>query len=89
MKLTNITAAILVVVGFSSQAHAVLISRPTSSNPVMDGKVSVGEWNTAGREADSGTLAGSVYAMWQDGLDTTVLWVEVLMREGFHSSCTT
>ncbi|NTV67892.1 MAG: PEP-CTERM sorting domain-containing protein [Chlorobaculum sp.] len=67
-KLLRIVASIFVATGFSSNAHA-LVSTLTTQNPVMDGVVSVGEWNGAGYEADGGGLAGAVYAEWKNGLD--------------------
>jgi len=69
MKITHIIAVLLVVIGFSSQAQADLFSNQTTSNPIMDGVVSPGEWNSAGMEYDGNGLAGATYAMWQDGLN--------------------
>ncbi len=69
MKFINIAAVLLVVVGFSSQVQANLISNPTSSSPKMDGVIDDGEWNVAGSESDGSGLAGTTYAMWKIGLN--------------------
>ncbi len=69
MKFTNVIAGILLVIGLSSQAQADLNSNPTTSNPIMDGVISAGEWNTAGSMLDGNGLAGATYAMWQNGLN--------------------
>lgn len=69
MKTIKLVIALLAISSFSTNAYAVLTSRLTNVNPVMDGIVSPGEWNDAGYEADGGGLAGAVYAEWQNGLD--------------------
>ena len=69
MRLSNIAAALLAVIGFSSNVHAALLSQPTKSNPAIDGVVSPGEWNAAGTLSDGNGLAGTTYAEWRDGLN--------------------
>lgn len=70
-KKLSIAVGILVAT-LSSEAWsqlAVLQSRPTTSNPVMDGEARSGEWSAAGVTPDGFGLAGATYAMWREGLN--------------------
>jgi hypothetical protein len=67
-KLFRIMLTGLVASGYSPNVYA-LESKLTTQNPVMDGVVSLGEWNDAGYEADAPGFAGAVYAEWKNGLD--------------------
>lgn len=68
MKFTRIAIASLMLVGLNASVQAQLLSKLTTSMPVMDGVVTPGEWNQAGSLPDQG-LAGSTYAMWRNGLE--------------------
>lgn len=69
MKFTRLAIAALMLAGLNASVQAQLASNLTTSMPVIDGVVTPGEWNQAGRIADQGGLAGATYAMWRNGLE--------------------